>query len=345
MYIESDYIEYEIAEKALLAIPDGPERRKARAAVHKNNCVVKYRAPDKRNIQAVSDGKLFFSSAEGYNDPYDTLMYVDYKRLSDSIGGILWNSLPTYGISQPDKTACNYLSSVFYDGLPKEKKAQCINGFISHIKSDTLTAIKDLHDHVPGICLAQDCLSPLMWAHYADKHKGFALLYDRKELETAPCYFESGEKVSVARRKLYNVEYRAERPDGTGFVERYLLHQHLRETQKRYLFLHGSNPVDSPEQHPFSQTELKEIILTKSEEWSYEQETRLLFRPVTIETEWKKRYLNIKPRAIILGAKMKDDKPRRDCIDIAKKLGCTLYEAWIGDQTRDYSIAIREVQL
>ena len=289
------------------------------------------------------DGKLFFSSALGYNDPYDTLMYIDYDRLSDYIAGILWHSLPKYGEHQLDKTAYNYLASAFFDRLPEKIKVQSIKGFLAHIRAAAKETIKNLHDHVPGICFAQDCLSPLMWAHYADNHKGFALLYDREELETAPCYLESGEKVS-ARRKLYNVEYRTERPDGTAFVEQYLLHQHLRETHDRYLFLHGSNPVDSPEQHPFSQTELREIILTKSEEWSYEQESRLLFRPVTIETEWKKRYLDIKPRAIILGARM-DDNPRKKCIDIAKKHGCTLYEAWIDDQTRDFSIAFQEVQL
>ena len=100
-----------------MAIPDGPERRKARAAVHKNNCVVKYRADDERAIQAVRDGKLFFSSALGYNDPYDTLMYIDYVQLSDYIGGILWHSLLKYGEHQRDKIAYNYLASAFFDRI------------------------------------------------------------------------------------------------------------------------------------------------------------------------------------------------------------------------------------
>ena len=38
---DPEYIEYEDAEKALLEIPDGPDRRIARAAIYKNNCVVK----------------------------------------------------------------------------------------------------------------------------------------------------------------------------------------------------------------------------------------------------------------------------------------------------------------
>lgn len=342
MNTEPDYIEYEVAEKALLEIPDGPDRRKARAAIHKKNCVVKYRAADKRSIEALRQGKLFFSSALGYNDPYDTLMYINYHGLNDSIGGNLWHFLPTYGEQQPDKTAFNYLYSELYNGLPKEKKAQSIYNFLSHIREDAKAAIKELHDNVPGICFAKDCLSPLMWAHYADKHRGFALLYDRKELETAACFLESGEQV-LARRKLYDVEYRNERPDGTEFVEQYLLHQHLKETNTRYRFLHGSNPVDSPVQHSYSQTKLKEIILTKSEEWSYEHETRLLFRPVTIEKEWKKRYLDIKPRAIILGAKMNDEQ-KKDFTDIAGTLGSTLYEAWLDEQTRDYNVVFQEVR-
>lgn len=339
---DPEYIEYEDAEKALLEIPDGPDRRIARAAIYKNNCVVKYRAADERSIEALKQGKLFFSSAMGYNDPYDTLMYINYNGLSDSIGGNLWHFLPSYGEQLPDKTSINYLYSKIYDGLPKEKKAQSIYSFLSHIREDAKAVIKELHDNVPGICFAKDSLSPLMWAHYADKHKGFALLYDRKELETAACFLESGEQV-LTRRKLYNVEYRIERPDGTEFVEQYLLHQHLKGTNTRYRFLHGSNPVDSPVQHPYSQTKLKEIILAKSEEWSYEHETRLLFRPVTIEKEWKKRYLEIKPRAIILGARM-DDEQKKVFTEIAKTLGSTLYEAWLDEQMRDYKVVFQEVR-
>ena len=342
MDTKPDYIEYEVAEKALLEISDGPDRRKARAAIHKNNCVVKYRTVDKRSIETLREGKLFFSSALGYNDPYDTLMYINYQRLTDSIGGTLGHFLPTYGERQPDKTAINYQASKFYDELPEEMKVQLINSFLSDLRAEAKAAIKELHDNVPGICFAQDCLSPLMWAHYANNHKGFALLYDRKELETAACFLESGEQVN-AHRKLYNVEYHTERPDGTEFVEQYLLHQHLQETNTRYRFLHGSNPVDSPEQHPFSQTKLREIILTKSDDWSYEHESRLLFRPVTIEKEWKIRYLNIKPRAIILGANM-DDKVKKTFPEIAKKLGATLYEARIDEQTRDFKVVFQEVQ-
>lgn len=268
-------------------------------------------------------------------------MYINYHGLNDSIGGTLSHFMPTYGEQQPDKIAFNYLSSELFNGLPEEKKAQCINSFLSRLREEAKAAIKDLHDNVPGICFAKDCLSPLMWAHYAENHRGFALLYDRKELETAACFLESGEQV-CARRKLYDVEYRTERPDGTEFVEQYLLHQHLKETNTRYRFLHGLNPVDSPEQHPFSQTTLREIILTKSEEWSYEHESRLLFRPVVLEKEWKKRYLEIKPRAIILGAKM-DDKVKKTFPEIAKKLGSTLYEAWLDEQTRDYKLVFQEI--
>ncbi len=341
MNISPEYIEYDVAEKALLQIQDGPERRKARAALHKNNCVTKYRAPDDRSIRSLSEGKLFFSTALGYNDPHDTLMYVSFPNLFGSIQGTLSHYMPTYGEKQRDKTAYNYLSSVLYEGLSKERKEQYLKSFLSHIGEDADAAIKRLHDNVPGICFSNDCLSPLMWAHYADKHRGFALLYDRKELETAPCFYESGEQV-FSHRKLYDVEYKTTRPDGTEFIEEYLLNQYLKETNARYRFLHGANPIDSPEEHPFSQSKLREIILTKSDEWSYEHESRLLFRPVIIEPDRKKRYLSIKPRAIILGAQMEENKKTKLSI-IAKELGSTLYEAWIDNQIRDYKVVFQEV--
>lgn len=342
MNTQPDHMEYADAEKALRRIPNEPERRKARAAVYKNRCVVKYRVADERAIETLREGKLFFSSALGYNDPYDTQMYINFPRLKASIGAKFSHFMPAYGEQLPDKTAFNYLMSVIYNGLPEEKKRGFINRFLSHIEEDAETVSRRLHDHVPGICFAGDCLSPLMWAHYADKHRGFALLYDRKELETAACFSESGEQV-LARRKLYDIEYCSKRPDGTEFVEQYLLHQYLKETNSRYRFLHGANPVDSPAQHPYSQTALKEIILSKSEEWAYEQEERLLFRPIAIEKKWEKRYLDIKPRAILLGAKIESEN-RIKLTDIAKALGATLYEAWLDEQTRDYKVVFQEVR-
>ena len=85
MNTSPDPIDYEVAEKALLEIPDGPIRREARAALYEKNCVVKYRRPNDNSISALKDGKLFFSTALGYNDPHDTLMYVNYQQLNSTI--------------------------------------------------------------------------------------------------------------------------------------------------------------------------------------------------------------------------------------------------------------------
>lgn len=340
MNTSPDSIDYEVAEKALLEIPDGPIRRKARAALYEKNCVVKYRRPNDNSISALKDGKLFFSTALGYNDPHDTLMYVNYQQLNSAIMGSVSQVFPTYGEKQPDKNAYNYISSVLFKGLPEEKKGHYICEFLSHIRQDAEVAIQQVHDNVPGICFSNNFLSPLMWAHYADSHKGFALLYDRNELETASCFTESGEQVK-SRKKLYDIKYQAKRPNGTEFIEQYLLNQYLKEKNSRRR-LHGANPIDSPDQHPFPQTQLREIILTKSNEWSYECESRLLFRPITIEAEYQKRYLIIKPRAIILGAKM-DQDVKHKVSGIARELGCTLYEAWINNSLRDYNVVFQEV--
>jgi hypothetical protein len=46
-------------------------------------------------------------------------------------------------------------------------------------KQETLKIrIDQLRDQVAVLCLTRSAFNPLMWAHYADQHKGFVIGYD-----------------------------------------------------------------------------------------------------------------------------------------------------------------------
>ncbi|MER8903444.1 DUF2971 domain-containing protein [Mesorhizobium sp. M0772] len=80
------------------------------------------------------------------------------------------------------------------------------------------------------ICMSKDWDSPLMWAHYADSHKGMVLGFD------------------VPDKAFYQVEYQKKRPTLADM---------------------GLNTLDD-----ITPDDIKRLIRTKAEGWSYEQEYR-----------------------------------------------------------------------
>ena len=338
---DRQHVDYQEVETKIRKIQNGEKRKQARFGFLCNNCVVKYKKANDDTIKALEERQLYVSTALGYNDPYDSLMYINIPILKASIASQIDYYMPSYLDDMPDKTAPLYrIANALYN-QDEVLKQQRMDLFLSDVKRDAELAIKHIHDNVPGICFSKDPLSTLMWAHYAEDHTGFALLYDIQELESATCISETGEVLRY-HNKLYDVEYSNLRPDGTGFVENYILFSRIKENSSIPRSFYGTNPITYPNHYKYSQSELQRIILTQSEAWSYEKEARLLFRPITPDFEFKRFNLRISPRGIILGAKM-DSLMKQRITEIAKKLGCTLYEAWINNAARDYNVVIQEV--
>ena len=41
----------------------------------------RFRSVNKNTLQQLQDNKLFFSSADRYDDPFDTYFYIDYAKI------------------------------------------------------------------------------------------------------------------------------------------------------------------------------------------------------------------------------------------------------------------------
>lgn len=313
------------------------EQRFIRAWYIKTNCVARFRSLDEKQrdktLNALKLNRLYFSTALGYNDPYDTLMYVNYDLLFRNIYLALQYGMDSY-ITEIKKK--DYINGCFIEALwssLNSQKEEKIELFFTFVK-DTIEEIKHkMRANIKGICFSQNCLSTLMWAHYANDHKGIALLYDRQELPQAKCYDKNGTELQTSLT-LESLNYGAERFDATKFIEEYilkLLAEGKKDRNGRIMKFH-----DVP-----NYKDLKGIILTKDESWHYEKEVRLIPRRIDFEHTSDLVYVSIKPKAIIMGAKILDTD-KEAVIDLSKKLGCTLYEAWIDDSQREYKIVFQE---
>ena len=303
-----------------------------------DNCLTRFRGWQTDNdrekvLNALKTGKLYFSTALGYNDPYDTLMYVNYEKLISKIIGS-WTNMDGYvsrlSEKAPQVGACaRLISSLENPCLEELQKA-----FLEYVIDEVEKIKLKLKGNIKGICFSKEKATNLMWAHYAYNHCGIALCYDQQDLIQSKCYSSTGEEIKN-RFVLEPIQYCTKRPDATDFVEAYLL-----ETLRRKRHKDHADVVDD---WPLVRIKtVKEIIVTKDTSWGYEQEVRLIPRNLEFDTPKNVSYMKIKPRAVVLGAKM-DAGERKEVVDIVRGLGdVALYCAVLHDGQSGYTVDIQE---
>lgn len=109
----------------------------------------------KKNI---FEGQVFLSPANRVNDPFDCLVYVNHELYANKIYENVKKIFPNVA----DKVIQEETNAEIAYSLDKR---------LYEMKSSLRIA-----------CFTENCLSPLMWAHYADSHKGFCIEYDLRKL-------------------------------------------------------------------------------------------------------------------------------------------------------------------
>ena len=144
-YTLDHYIDENERAEILRTATDDSMRRKLQAKILTNNCLVKFRGWDGENpntksrervIKSIKGGQLFFSTALGYNDPYDTLMYIDKEGLLNFIERALAVQMPAYIESQKTKNFCAGCFAQMYNTLQSRQQfVRYLDGEIEKIKN------------------------------------------------------------------------------------------------------------------------------------------------------------------------------------------------------------------
>lgn len=111
----------------------------------------------------IFEGQLYLSCASELNDPFDCLVYLDHEKYKKDIF---------------EKTRRMFPS--IYENILQEE----IDRMISDEMDQLLYEMKKEYRIT---CFSEYNLSPLMWAHYADSHKGFCLKYDLSKIDPGYC--------------------------------------------------------------------------------------------------------------------------------------------------------------
>lgn len=290
------------------------------------------RSFSKNSVKALEEGKLFFSRADKFNDPYDCLLRVDSNKLREKVFKQISDSqfkgyLQSIGLKFPVNDSIKSLDDIVaLSGMYRDK-------FLDDVTATFPNIIDLLQKGTYITCLSETVTSPIMWSHYSDNHKGFAIEYNFEPSFFCPAPHLPGDNKfnGYGWRSLLPVHYSKLRADAIDLVDWYA----LCEMQEKC----GCN-LDATYYIPDMLLKTK-LCLEKHEAWAYEKEWRII-----LTFEWPNKFcdynihLKYDATAIYLGTRMAKNE-RQKLITIAKKINIPVYEMYIDHSSGEYEMQYR----
>ena len=122
----------------------------------------------------LQENKLYYSSADHYDDPFDTFIHVDYSRIKE------WHAFLSSDIQSDGSVFASVLKPLEpVIGISAEQ-------FISNLKEnpfdfsafpDRIKQIRPIiQKNLFSICFCGSVLNETLWLKYANNYRGFALV-------------------------------------------------------------------------------------------------------------------------------------------------------------------------
>ncbi len=129
----------------------------------------KYQPFTTQTLANLTNRQIWFSKPARFNDPFDCGLKVWNASLGSEDLRYLFQQYRARN-TEPEEWDARYLS----EGAPNERFREDIERGIEGGFTDRHAAIRER-----GVaCFSETCKDLLMWAHYADGHRGFCLEFD-----------------------------------------------------------------------------------------------------------------------------------------------------------------------
>lgn len=224
-----------------------------------------------------------------------------------------------------DNTDCLFR----YREVNENKRVQVIDEHLDRMFA-CLDAVRiSIRKNTKIICFSEVYNSMLMWSHYADNHKGFVLVYDKKDLAEAKPYTKK-EQLTFSKTKLEKVRYVDKQKDMTQAVLSYI----------RFNMLPNMGDIE-PCDGKFPVADLREILLEKATDWSYEKEWRIIPRIPSVEIESGLHYINCKPKAVIIGSQCRSENAN-NLSNICRQMGIAVYRIFLSETSPAFKLEVND---
>lgn len=292
------------------------------------NSLFRFRRSDERSIDAFKRDIIYAVTADRFNDPYDTLVGYDLEGVNKGVDAVLnieslaqiktWleqgNDFPDF-IKQllPEEMLASYKRNLLLVDDFGEIEVRVNEGrhrLISLIETFFPILAEAAKKFTSIACFSERVQSILMWSHYADSHKGFALEYNFRPTLDKP----------IGNVGLFPVIYEENRLDISLYVV------------WAFLLIMGVR-IKNPDISSYIKS-----ALVKSADWAYEREWRMIdFSPRDYFDD-SASVIPFKPSAIYYGMNIPIEDKRK-LHRIAQEKGIKECEMFI-----DYSSPLYEVQ-
>ena len=292
------------------------------------NYIFRYRKASNNDILALEKNRLYFSTPQNFNDPYDNRIYADTKKIKNNVRNNIEGNMDQY--LEDFRLIDPIAGSIAYALWNSNQGKGMITGFQSHV-GETVNLVKEsVRANAKVICFSEVYNAMLMWSHYANDHKGFLLVFSKKQIKEAECF--SLEGVEIANKvRLEKVDYVTEQMDLSEDVEDYV----------RYEMMPTMGDVEK-RNGKIGQTKLRMFVSQKSKEWEEEREWRLMPRTIDLQEPSPLGFIKCVPAALVLGTYC-DKKDSERIIAIAKNTGIPMFRMVLDDSDPTFKLKVIDI--
>ena len=182
--------------------------------------IFRYRPINTNSLSALLENKLYFSSSNYFDDPFDTNIYVDISKIEELIGKYIKENV--FDVKM-------LLLELENNGIKvKSQLLENIDINLSDIRNKLKDFLENIRNEIKkqtySACFSESEFNETLWLKYADNHRGFVVEYDIRQGKIL-----CGEKEKCLKCvnnffiSLYPMIYTDEKYDATEFSKIYLL--------------------------------------------------------------------------------------------------------------------------
>lgn len=302
------------------------EREQLFKSIKYPKLLFRYRSISIKNLEALRTNRLYFSSANYYDDPFDTFLHIDIEAIRKEY-------LSAFKTTESTEAVINGVKPLFKGILSEEQMAQFTaenminalsNGLTDKFLNVALSLRDELKKYTWSVCFSENGFNETLWLKYANQYRGFIQIYDLENDDNYLC----GKQEKCANcgiknygASLYPVYYSNTPYDATNFAKFFMLRK-IDEMIKIQI------PSELYAEIGNTLWEQERTTLIKKECHKYDEEWRMItgciMKPPVI-MEWI-------PSGIILGLRM-DLVKENLVISMAKEAGIKhIYKSYINSK-------------
>ncbi|MCI9337314.1 MAG: DUF2971 domain-containing protein [Lachnospiraceae bacterium] len=291
----------------------------------------RFRAVEEKTLDALRKNRLYFSTSNYYDDPFDTFIHVDIREFKD----LLSKAPQALQNSEQIGSMVEYILEKWFKVQVQEEQK---NALVEYLKSMVLNSsvqimmtdyIRNIRNEIKkdtwSVCFSEDGLNENLWLKYANQHRGFVVVYDLENGANLRCGREEKCRtcgINEFGTPLYPIYYSDEKYNATKFAQFLatckMIGNKLNEEMLNQIMADMGNQL----------WERERITLIKKECHRYDKEWRMIaatyFKEGPVMREWI-------PDAVILGYSM-SVSDEAEVIGTAYQAGIKkIYKCYIND--------------